>query len=203
VNESSEIVVLDKEGVPGTVTGVERAMNGVTQMLVDFEGHEEQVLVPADMLVRKEDNTYYLPVPVSELRGQAAYENGWSSQLAVVPVVEEEVVVDKRLIEKGRVRIAKHVREYEEVVNEPLLDEEVEVRHVPINRVVDGPVAVRYEGDTMIVPLLHEVLLVRKRLVLREEVHITKKQSEVREPQRVAVRREEVEVERVTAGDEA
>lgn len=36
-----------------------------------------------------------------------------------------------------------------------------------IDRVVDAPVPVRYEDDTMIVPIMEEVLVVEKRLVLR------------------------------------
>jgi uncharacterized protein (TIGR02271 family) len=54
----------------------------------------------------------------------------------------------------------------------------------------------------MIVPLLHEVLLVRKRLVLREEVHITKRRSEVHDTQHVPVRREEIEIERLNGANE-
>ena len=34
------------------------------------------------------------------------------------------------------------------------------------------PPPIRYKGDTLVVPLLEEVLVVEKRLVVREELHI-------------------------------
>jgi uncharacterized protein (TIGR02271 family) len=202
VNDTQQTVV-DKNGVRGTVTRIDRPASGAAQLLVEFEHSDEQIIVPANMLVLRDDNTYYLPIPIAELQAETTAEVGRRHQVAVIPVIEEEVVLEKRLVEKGRVRLTKRVRELEEVVDEPLLEEEVEIERVPVNRIVEGPVAVRYEGDTMIVPLLHEVLLVRKRLVLREEVRITKKRSEVQESQRVSVRREEVEIERINGTAES
>jgi uncharacterized protein (TIGR02271 family) len=105
-------------------------------------------------------------------------------------------------VEKGRVRITKTVQEREEVVDIPLIEEEVEVNHVPINQLVDRTEAIRHEGDTMIVPVYEEVLVVRKRLMLKEELHITRRRREVNRPQTVTVRREEVEVERLEGSEE-
>ena len=45
-------------------------------------------------------------------------------------------------------------------------------------------------------PEIEEVLVVEKRLVLKEEVRVTRKRRQVRNPQRVTLRREEVVVER-------
>jgi uncharacterized protein (TIGR02271 family) len=110
-------------------------------------------------------------------------------------VVIEEFEVQKRQVETGRVRITKIVQEQEEVVDEPLLQEEIDVRRVPINQPVDGPIPIRHSGDTMIVSLLEEVLVVEKRWMLKEELHITKRQVEVHKPQQVTLRREEAIVE--------
>ena len=87
-----------------------------------------------------------------------------------------------------------------EVVDLPLTREEVSVERVAVNRVVDGPVETRREGDTWIVPVLEEVLVVEKRLMLREEVRITTRRTEVAEPQTVTLRREEAVVERARPG---
>jgi stress response protein YsnF len=73
----------------------------------------------------------------------------------------------------------------------------VHVKRVPVGRVVDGPVPVRHVGNTMIVSLLEEVLVVEKRLMLKEELHITKEEVETYRPQRVRLRTEEAFVERV------
>lgn len=113
----------------------------------------------------------------------------------IVPVVAEGIDVQTRRVETGRVRIEKQVHEREIVVDEPGYEDQVRVERVPVHRVVDEPVAVRYEGETMIIPLLEEVLVVEKRLMLREEVHVTRVRHEVRSPQRVTVRKEQAVIE--------
>lgn len=57
-------------------------------------------------------------------------------------------------------------------------------------------------GDVMIVPLLEEVLVVEKRLMLKEELHISKRRTEVHNPQRVILRSEEVTVERIDEAEQ-
>ena len=88
------------------------------------------------------------------------------------------------------------MHECEEVVDPPLLRDEVVVERVPIKRVVDGPISVRSEGDTMIVPVLEEVLVVETRLLVTEELRITTRRTETHRPVPVTVRREDVTVER-------
>jgi uncharacterized protein (TIGR02271 family) len=117
-------------------------------------------------------------------------------------VLQEELEVGTRVVETGRVRIQKLVHEREELVDPPLQREEIVVERVPVNRIVEGPVAVRSEGDTLIIPLLEEVLVVEKRLLLKEELHLTKRQVEVHSPQRVRLRREEAVIERIEREDD-
>jgi uncharacterized protein (TIGR02271 family) len=106
-------------------------------------------------------------------------------------------------VETGRVRIRKMVHEHEEIVDPPLWRDEVVIERVPINRVVEGPMSVRSEEDTLIIPVLEDVLVIEKRLLLKEEVRITKRRVETHTPQRVTLRREEAAVERITReGDE-
>jgi uncharacterized protein (TIGR02271 family) len=109
----------------------------------------------------------------------------------------EEAEVQKRLVETGKVRVTKRVQERETLVDEPLFREEVEVTRVPMQRVVDGPIPVRDENGTMIIAVLEEVLVVEKRLMLKEEIHIRKHRVETHRPQQVTLRSEEVEVERL------
>jgi uncharacterized protein (TIGR02271 family) len=120
-------------------------------------------------------------------------------ETVVIPIVEETFDVQKRRAETGRVHITKVVREREELVDEPLLHEEVEVERVAINRVVDGPITARHEGDTLIIPVLEEVLVVEKRLVLKEELRITKRLIQAHKPQQVTLRSEAATVERINS----
>ena len=116
----------------------------------------------------------------------------------VVPLYEEQVDVEKRVVESGRTRVRKHVEEHSETVDEPLIRQEVRVDRVPIDRIVEGPPPQqRYEGETLVVPVLEEVLVVEKRLRLKEELRISRIQQTVREPQTFVLRSEDVTVERV------
>jgi uncharacterized protein (TIGR02271 family) len=122
----------------------------------------------------------------------------------VIPVVQEELDVRTRRIETDAgVRVAKTIEEREERIDEPLLREDVDVERVAVNRPVQAPVAVRYEGDTMIVSVMEEVLVVEKRLVLKEEIRITRRKSEFRDPQSVVLRREHATVERIEDDSES
>lgn len=115
-----------------------------------------------------------------------------------IPVVREELVVGKRVVETGKgVRVAKTVSERSQLVDEPLVRNDVVVERVSVDKVVDAAHApgIRYEGATMIVPILEEVLFVEKRTVLKEELRITPARREVRKPQRVVLRSEQVSVE--------
>ncbi len=116
-----------------------------------------------------------------------------------IPLVSEEVHPGTRQVVTGGVRVIKHVVPHEEILQQELRHDQVEVRRVQLNRQVGGPQTPRQEGDTLIVPLMEEVLQVRRVWVLKEEVHIRRvTQSEVRQ-ERVVVSCEEAEVERLDA----
>jgi hypothetical protein len=71
------------------------------------------------------------------------------------------------------------------LLDEPLFSEDVTVERVPVNRFINGPAQTRQEGDTTIIPVVEEVITIQKRLLLREEVRITRKRTEIREPRRI------------------
>ena len=117
----------------------------------------------------------------------------------IIPVIEEEAVVLKRKKLTEGVRVRTVVRKIEEIVDEPLATEDVEVERVALDRWIDAPVPVRQEGETTIVTLVEEVVVVEKRLRAIEEIRISKRKSVRRAPQKVTLRREEAVVERLTA----
>lgn len=114
----------------------------------------------------------------------------------LIPVIEEQLVIEKRVVESGKVRISKQIREVEETVDVPLLREEVSVERVPVNRVVEERLPTRYDGDTLIIPVIEEQVFVQKRLVLVEELHVRKQTIETHQPQTVTLLKEEVAVTR-------
>ena len=120
-----------------------------------------------------------------------------SDEKLIIPVIEEEAFLDKRVVETGKVRISKRISEREETIDEPLFREEVTVERVAVNQYVDQMPQVRHEGDVMIIPVVQEQLVMQKRLVLVEELRVRKQVVETHQPQTVTLRREDVDVRRV------
>lgn len=186
------VTIIDQDGARGTAEIEHFA--GDSRIRVQFD-NSRQVLVPKNVLTLQEDGSYYMPLRVSDLEERS--DASETNESLVIPILEEELHVGKRQVETGKIRITRTVQEQDEIIDLPLLEETFEVTRVPVNRVVEGPISVRYEGDTVIVPLVEEVVVVQKQLVLREEVHLTKKRAEARKPKRVTVRSEEAHVERI------
>lgn len=134
----------------------------------------------------------------SDTEGQARV-----TAAVAVPVYREELHVGIRTVDTGRgVRVHKFVTERSEQVDETLLHDEIDVRHVPVDKIVamsEAP-ASRYEGDTFIVPILEEVLVVEKRLRIKEEIHITRRQRPERFSETVPLKAEAVSIERFDEG---
>lgn len=115
----------------------------------------------------------------------------------VLPVMEERVEISKKVVEKAKVRLSKTVHEHLESYDIPLSEEQIIVKKVPKNEIVDTiPEGVRYEGDVMIIPVLKEVAVIEKRIMLVEEIHVSKYKYDKTETRQVTVRNEEVQVER-------
>ena len=120
---------------------------------------------------------------------------------ATVPVVEERAVVRKRKRVTGAVRVRTEVKTAEQVVDAPLAVEQVEVERVPLDRWIDAPIPVRQEGETTVITLHEEVVVVEKRLRATEEVRITRRTAMRHAAERVTLRREEAVVERLDAAE--
>jgi uncharacterized protein (TIGR02271 family) len=116
----------------------------------------------------------------------------------VIPVVVEALNVTTEPVVRGVVRVNKRVQTVQEVVETPTSVEAVTVERVPINAFVEGAAPeVREEDGVVIIPVLEEVLVVEKRLFLREEVRLTKHVTAETSPHTVSLRREVVEIERI------
>ena len=119
----------------------------------------------------------------------------------VVPLAREEIEVEKRTVERGRLRVRKTVQSREEIVEQPLQHDEITVERVTVNREIDAPLQPRYERDALVIPVIEEVLVTRKQLVLKEEIYIRRRCVESLHQERVTLRSEDVEIERQSKGD--
>jgi len=111
---------------------------------------------------------------------------------ASIPVVEEVVNISKRKVITGSVRVEKSVESLEYIVSEDLRHESTEIERFVFDTEVDpdNPPQARIENGVTIIPVLEEVLVVEKRLILKEELHIRKTVSEVRSSQPVTLKKE-------------
>ncbi len=120
-----------------------------------------------------------------------------------IPLVEETLRVDKREVTAGRVRVRSVTDSVEELARATLDEETVEVTRVPVGREVDTAPAVRTEGGVVIVPVLEEVLIVEKRLVLKEELHIRRQVTHEDVEVPVTLRKQRAVVERLSPEGQA
>jgi uncharacterized protein (TIGR02271 family) len=155
-----------------------------------------QVLVPVSLFALQPDGTYRLPfsfdIPSDDGDAQVSF-----------PLLREELRLGKRTVDTGKgIRIHKTVSEDEQLVDQALLQDELVVEHIPVGVVVAGTdlPRMRYEGDTLVVPVFEEILVVQKQMRLKEEVRITRNKREVHAPQTVVLRTEQVAVERFDEG---
>jgi uncharacterized protein (TIGR02271 family) len=111
-----------------------------------------------------------------------------------IPVIEEHLNVDKKLVEKGKYQIRKTVSQEDYSEEVPTVHENVNVQRVKVNKYVDAMPEVRHEGYTTIIPVIKEVVVVEKKLMLVEEIHITKSRDEVAVNVKDKLRKEHVEI---------
>lgn len=181
--------VIDESNCRGRlVKELDRREPGTTVRLDD--GGE--VVVPTARLIARPGGGLRLTTRFADV----GVEPGESATRSL-PVLEERLEVSKREVETGRLRLQKRVREEEQTVDEPLLADEIIIERVPVNRLVEQPPATRVEGDTTVIPLFEEQIVLQKRLVLREEVRVTRHRIERRAAEVVTVRREEVTIDRI------
>jgi len=218
------MIVVDQNGVQCAVaTEAAAAGNGSTQLLVRWQSGE-QTLLPQELLQRQEDGRYRLVYSMQRLlaeysgtvpansalansqltssRGAANIGNIATKPELVVPIVKEQIAVKTRTVETGRIQIQKSVEERVEVVDQLLFEEEVQIERVPLNRPITEAVAPYYDEDTLVIPVVEEVLVVQKQLVLREEIRVKKVRKELHEPQEVRLRSEVVNVVRLPEAGE-
>lgn len=118
-------------------------------------------------------------------------------EAATLKLLAEELSVGKQEVETGRVRVRVETDAREETVDIPLRTQHVEVARVPIGKEVEAIPPQRQEGDTTIVPVVEEVVVIGRKLVLKEEIHLKLVQSVAQHQERVMLHRQNATVERI------
>lgn len=144
----------------------------------------EAATVPA----RREDQ--------SETEEKARSEVERPRDPATLQLLAEELSVTKETRETGRVRVSTRTHEREAVIDEDLARERVEIETIPIARRIDAVPQVRQEGDTTIIPVVEERLIVDRQLILKEEIRVTRVRTTERHQEKVALRQQEAVITR-------
>ena len=191
MSELQQVRIVRKDEVSGTLTEyTQDTTASEPQFLARFDDGLV-FIIPRSQLLQRDQVTFYLDYTRADLERFAA------EQHITIPVIEESLHVEKRKITTGGVRIRKTIQEHEEVVEEPLLKEHVAVERVAVNRVANDQAALkpRQDGDTLIIPVVEEVLVLQKQYLITEEIHVTKTSQLVTDQQTVTLRQESVSVE--------
>lgn len=163
-------------------------------------GVEEFLRVRRDMIARVHGREVHLNVTRRDVpRASAAVSAAQSLNGGVatfsIPVVEEALTVQTRVVELGHVSIRKQVDEYLDERTVALLHQEVEVERIPIDRIVPEMLQPYMDGDVYVVPVIEEEVIVQRQLRLKEELRIRRVVGQHETTLQTPYRRERVTVE--------
>ena len=116
-------------------------------------------------------------------------------EAVTMSLATEAVAVSKR-VRRTLVRASRTTSVRDQVVTADLNHEHVVVERVPIGRVVEAVPPVRQEGDVTILPVVEEELVVVRRLILKEEVHLRRVRTTVLHAETVTLQQQTVNVTR-------
>jgi uncharacterized protein (TIGR02271 family) len=188
--------ITDRDGIHGRVLGVFRVVDSPDLLALIETETGDRVAVPTALLAHQGGEDYAAPVSFAAPDGVPVVSDRPDGAI-VIPVMEERLDVQRRQFETERVRVDKTVREREMLVDEPSWREELDVTRVERYEEVEGPLPPRQFGDETIFFLVEEEVVVTKRFVLKEEIHVRKRTKQGRTQQRVVLRKEEATVERI------
>jgi uncharacterized protein (TIGR02271 family) len=113
-----------------------------------------------------------------------------------IPLYVEDVAVAKQRVVTGRVKVTTVTHNREKIIDEMLTREQVEIERVPIGRAVETMPDIREDGDTTIIPIVEEVIVVERRLVLKEEIRLRRVRRTEPYREKVTYREQEAVINR-------
>ena len=179
---------------------------GIAYVIVRRGWSNEQLLIPAEAIqsvpgpreVRLSVTREEAQLRAQEVPAEALLLARDRGSEIVIPIVEERLIPDKRAVELGELRIHKHVDEVEEAVRESVTREDLVVERIQMNQPLDAPVQGRQEGEWTVFPIMREVLVVKKQLMLVEEVRVRTQRVTEEQEVRELTRHERLELEDAT-----
>jgi hypothetical protein len=195
--------VYGDNGLRGTLTAASRFLDNTPEKKIRLEDGRE-ITVPSEMLEAQRDGSFYLHSPIGAARPEASNTtnkvpsknvNDAAYDRARQPPMPQETPMGRpeQAGTEPPPSMAANPESVQVPPGEPLFREDCEIERVTVRRLLDRPAETRQEGDTLIVPLMEEVWVVEKRLLLREELRITRRKNQVADSHTRALRREDLE----------
>jgi stress response protein YsnF len=113
-----------------------------------------------------------------------------------IPLHVEEISVSRRETKKANVQVALVTGTREQLIDEEMTHVRVEIERVPIDRTVEVAPPTRQEGDITIIPVVEEIVVVERRLILKEEVRVRRVSTKEQHQETVVLRQQEALVTR-------
>jgi len=117
----------------------------------------------------------------------------------ILRLYAEEASITRETVETGRLHVGKHTRTRDELVETDLLREAVEVTTVPVGAIIDAMPAIRDDGETLVIPIVEEFLVVERKLRLKEELHVRRIRTTEHHRETVTLHYQEADVTRLPA----
>lgn len=180
--------IVDRDGTFGWLRSI-KADDPDRPYAVVTLGNGAVVEVPFELLEHHDDGGY-------ALGGRWRDFSIKTEEVASIPVIEERVRVDVRPAPARQLRVKRRVVSERQTVETPVWHEHIEVERVPVDgSFVDRAPKPRREGDVLIIPCVEEVVIVEKRLRVREELRVRVVRERKLHRQTVDVRRHEIEID--------
>lgn len=118
------------------------------------------------------------------------------SKEKILTLSEEQVSVDRERKIDAVFRLTRTTQAREEVVEAELMHEQVEIRHVLRNQILEEGIIpqVREEHGVLIIPVIEEQIEVIRRQVLKEEIHVITRTTSEKYRQKVILRQQDVTI---------
>jgi uncharacterized protein (TIGR02271 family) len=160
------------------------------------QGSDQQTTLRQTASQQSSQQTTGRQQAMSGNQGRSGAISSDQDQIAI-PVVEEELQVGKRQVQKGGIRVHTHVEEKPVEESVTVRDEHINVQRRPVNRAVQPGELDHVDEGTFEISEMDEEVVVNKQARVVEEVVVGKEVEERQERVRDTVRRTEVDVEQV------
>lgn len=121
---------------------------------------------------------------------------------AKLALFAEDLTVGKEAVEAGRLHVSKQTHLTEANVDADLLREDAVVETIPRGHRIFAMPVTRVEGNTTIIPVVEEVIYTEKRLILKEEIRVTRRRMTEHFHDTVTLRHQEAVITRLQSATE-